>query len=102
EHKEKLQKKLKEFDQKIEEYLNGNLINKKTPIQETKRVYNLKKKEFREQIFNYIEEEEVNPENLTDEEITTYLVYSLVIANKSKVKASLETFQENHSTLEIG
>ncbi|CAG8449985.1 8073_t:CDS:1 [Dentiscutata erythropus] len=91
EHKTKLQEKLKEFDQKIEEYLNRNLITKRNPIQETNRVYNLKKKEYREQIFNYIEEEEVDLEDLTDEEITTYLVYSLVIADRSRVKTSLET-----------
>ncbi|CAG8816999.1 27670_t:CDS:1, partial [Dentiscutata erythropus] len=37
EHKIKLQEKLKEFDQKIEEYLNGNLTTKRTSIQEEKR-----------------------------------------------------------------
>ncbi|CAG8449965.1 14222_t:CDS:10 [Dentiscutata erythropus] len=91
EHKIKLQEKLKEFDQRIKEFIEGNLITKKNPIQETKRVYNYKKKEYREQVFNYIEEEEINPEDLTDEEITTYLVYSLVIADRSRVKTSLET-----------
>ncbi|CAG8738320.1 28773_t:CDS:2 [Dentiscutata erythropus] len=60
------------------------------PIQETKRVYNYKKKEYREQVFSYIKEEEINPENLTDKEITTYLVYSLVTADRSRVKTSLE------------
>ncbi|CAG8798747.1 6147_t:CDS:2, partial [Dentiscutata erythropus] len=91
EHKIKLQEKLKEFDQKIEEFIEGNLITKRIPIQEENRVYNYKKKEYRKQISNYIEEEEIDPENLTDEEITTYLVYSLVIADRSRVKTSLET-----------
>ena len=91
EHKIKLQEKIKEFDQKIEEFLVGNLVTKRIPIQEENRVYNYKKKEYRKQISNYIEEEEINPENLTDEEITTYLVYSLVLADRSRVKTSLET-----------
>ncbi|CAG8766555.1 26110_t:CDS:2 [Dentiscutata erythropus] len=75
----------------IDEYLNGNLTTKRTSIQEEKRVYNHKKKEYRKQVFNYIEEEEKNTENLNDKEITTYLVYSLVVADRLKVKTSLET-----------
>ncbi|CAG8814240.1 26086_t:CDS:2, partial [Dentiscutata erythropus] len=91
EHKIKLQEKLKEFDQRIEEFIEGNLITKKNPIQKTKRVYNHKKREYRKQVFNYIEEEEINLEDLTDKEITIYLVYSLVTADKPRVKSSLET-----------
>ncbi|CAG8761509.1 126_t:CDS:2, partial [Dentiscutata erythropus] len=68
EHKIKLQEKLKEFDQKIKEYLNENPITKRTLIQK-----------------------EIYPKELTNEEITTYLVYSLVTADKSRVKSSLET-----------
>ncbi|CAG8791869.1 26290_t:CDS:2, partial [Dentiscutata erythropus] len=93
EHKIKLQEKFKEFDQQIEEFIEGNLITKRIPIQEEKRVYNHKKKEYRKQVFNYIEEEEENAENLTDEEITTYLVYSLVTANRLKVKTTITEFE---------
>ncbi|CAG8754409.1 26591_t:CDS:2 [Dentiscutata erythropus] len=82
EHKIKLQEKLKEFDQKIKKYLNRNLIQEE-------RVCNHKKKEYKKQVFDHIKKEE-NKENLTDEEITTYLVYSLVVADRLKVKTKFE------------
>ncbi|CAG8511796.1 6318_t:CDS:2 [Dentiscutata erythropus] len=65
-----------------------------TPIQEEKRIYNYKKKEYRKQVFNYIEEEK-NAENLTDEEITIYLVYSLVVEDRLKVKTNWRNQLEN-------
>ncbi|CAG8608118.1 11815_t:CDS:2 [Dentiscutata erythropus] len=78
EHKIKLQEKLKEFDQRIEEF----------------------KREYREQVFNYIEEEEINSGDLTDKEITTYLVYSLVIADRPRVKTTAITEFEPPKNLE--